>query len=184
MHALATAWWLILLRGVLAVVFGVLTFVWPGITLLTLVIVYGAYAFVDGAAALWAAIAGGQVVSRWWLAVVGIAGVGAGVAALLLPGVTALVLLYFIAGWAIAVGVMQVIGGIVLRRDIDNEWALIAAGVLSIAVGAFMILAPGAGALALLFVIGAYAVMHGVLLILLAFRLRGRVRGIAGKLAA
>src|SRR3954469_9670811 len=132
LHALARNWWLILLRGICAVIFGVLTFVWPGVTLLTLVLLYGAYALIDGMLAIWAAITGGETAARWWLLIVGVLGLAAGLITLMMPGITALVLLFFIAAWAIATGAMQIVGAIRLRKEIDNEWMLIAGGVLSI----------------------------------------------------
>jgi uncharacterized membrane protein HdeD (DUF308 family) len=171
-HALARNWWLILLRGICAVIFGVLTFAWPGVTLAVLVLFYGAFALVDGVLSLIAAVTGGTPAPRWWLAVVGLAGLAAGIVTLIMPGVTALVLLFFIAFWAIAIGVMQVIGAIRLRKEIDNEWMLIASGIISILFGIIMLVAPGAGALGLLFVIGAYAIIHGVTLIMLSLKLK------------
>jgi uncharacterized membrane protein HdeD (DUF308 family) len=170
---LARNWWLILLRGVFAVIFGVLTFIWPAGSLLTLVFLYGAYAFVDGIFALAAAFTGGGPAPRWWLAIVGVLGVGAGLATFIWPGMTALVLLLFIAGWAIAGGVMQIIGAIQLRKEIDNEWLLAASGVISVIFGVALAVQPGVGALALITVIGVFAIIYGVVLILLALRLRG-----------
>src|SRR5512145_3363266 len=101
LHSLAKNWWLILLRGIFAILFGVLAFVWPGVTLVTLVMFYGAFALVDGLLAIVAAITGGAPAPRWWLAIVGLAGIAAGLLTFLWPGVTALVLLVFIAIWAI-----------------------------------------------------------------------------------
>jgi uncharacterized membrane protein HdeD (DUF308 family) len=173
LHALAKNWWLLLLRGVAAIVFGILTFVWPGITLLTLVLFYGAFALVDGVLAIAAAIMGGQPAPRWWLAIVGILGIGAGIVTFAWPGITALLLLMFIAGWAIAMGIFEIVGAIRLRKEIDNEWWLIACGVMSVIFGVIMILQPQAGALALLFVIGAFAILHGIGLVWFAFKLRG-----------
>jgi uncharacterized membrane protein HdeD (DUF308 family) len=172
LHALARNWWLILLRGVCAILFGVLTFVWPGVTLLTLVLLYGAYAFVDGVLALWAALVVGKTDARWWLLVIGLLGIAVGLVTVLMPGITALILLLFIAAWAIVIGVMQIIGAIRLRKEIDNEWMLIASGVLSVLFGVILVVQPGAGALGLLFVIGVYAVIYGVMLVSLALRLR------------
>lgn len=171
-HALAKNWWLLLLRGVAAIIFGLLAFVWPGLTLLTLILFYGAFALVDGVLAIVAAITGGAAAPRWWLAIVGLLGIAAGLLTFMMPGLTALVLLYFIAGWAIATGVFEIIGAIKLRKEIDNEWLLILVGVLSVLFGAAMILSPGAGALALVWVIAAYSVALGVLTIALAFRLK------------
>jgi len=172
LHALARNWWLLLLRGLFAILFGILAFAMPGVTLATLVILYGAYALADGILALVAAIRGGAPAPRWWLAIVGLVGIVAGLATFVVPGLTALLLLYFIAWWAIAIGVMQIIGAIRLRKEIDNEWMLIASGVVSVLFGAIMLISPGAGALGLLFVIGIFAVIHGVALISLALRLR------------
>ena len=171
-HALAKNWWMLLLRGIAAIIFGVLAFAWPGMTLLTLIMFYGAFALVDGVLAIIAAITGGAPVPRWWLAVVGLLGIATGVLMFTMPGLTALVLLYFIAGWAIATGVFQIIGAIRLRKEIDDEWYLILGGVVSVLFGIGVTMAPGAGALALLWVIGAYAVVMGVILVALAFRLK------------
>jgi uncharacterized membrane protein HdeD (DUF308 family) len=173
LHALAKNWWLVLLRGICAVIFGVLAFVWPGMTLVTLVLFYGAFALVDGVFALGAAVMGGSPAPRWWLAIVGLLGIAAGIVTFLWPGMTSLLLLYFIAGWAIATGVMQIIGAIRLRKEIDNEWWLVAGGVLSVLFGLVVAAQPGAGALALLWGIGAYAIVYGIILISLSLRLRG-----------
>jgi uncharacterized membrane protein HdeD (DUF308 family) len=172
LDALARTWWLILLRGIVAVLFGVLTFVWPGVTLVTLVLFYGAYALVDGVLSLAAAIMGGAAAPRWWLAVVGLLGIAAGIVTLLLPGITTLVLLYFIALWAILIGAMQIVGAIRLRHEIDNEWWLGLSGALSVLFGIVLIAQPGAGALGLVYVIGAFAVIFGLVLISFALRLR------------
>ena len=172
LHALARNWWLLLLRGIAAIIFGVLTFVWPGITLLTLVLLYGAYALVDGVLAILAAITGDAPAPRWWLAIVGLLGILVGILTLAWPGITALVLLLFIAGWAIATGILQIVGAVRLRKEIDNEWLLIASGVLSVIFGLILVVQPGAGALALLYVIGFYAVLYGILLVGLSLRLR------------
>jgi uncharacterized membrane protein HdeD (DUF308 family) len=171
-HALAKNWWLLLLRGIAAIVFGVLAFAWPGLTLLTLILFYGAFALVDGVLAIVAAVTGGAPAPRWWLAIVGLFGVAAGLLTFLMPGLSALVLLFFIAGWAIATGVLQIVGAIQLRKEIDNEWLLILGGVISVLFGIGMMLAPGAGALALVWVIGIYAVISGVVLVALALRLK------------
>ncbi|HJZ33378.1 MAG TPA: HdeD family acid-resistance protein [Hyphomicrobiaceae bacterium] len=172
LHALARNWWLILLRGICAMVFGVLTFIWPGVTLLTLVLFYGAFALADGIFALSAAVTGNTPTPRWWLAIVGLLGIAAGAMTLLWPGLTAVVLQVFIACWAIATGAIQVIGAIQLRKEIENEWLLIAGGLLSIAFGVILVTQPSVGALALLYVIGSYAILYGLLLVWFALRLR------------
>ena len=173
-HAMARNWWLLLLRGIAAIIFGVLAIAWPGITLLTLIMFYGAYALVDGVLAILAAIMGGAPAPRWWLAVIGVLGIAAGILTFMMPGLTAMVLLFFIAAWAITTGVFQIIGAIRLRKEIDNEWLLILGGIISVLFGIGILLAPGAGALALVWVIGIYAVIEGVLFVAVSFRLKKR----------
>jgi uncharacterized membrane protein HdeD (DUF308 family) len=172
LDALARNWGWVMARGVFAIIFGFLTFAWPGLTLLTLVIFYGAYAFVDGVTALVAAVAKGAPAPRWWLALVGVAGIAAGVITLFYPGITGIVLLYFIAFWAIAIGVFQIIGGIAMRKEIEGEWLLILSGVISVVFGCFMIVYPVAGALSVAFLIGSFAILQGVILIAFSLRLR------------
>lgn len=180
LHALARNWWLILLRGIAAIVFGVLTFIWPGMTLLTLALLYGVFALIEGVLALAAAVVGGAPAPRWWLAIVGLLGIAVGILTFMMPGMTAFLLVLFVAGWAIATGIMQVIGAIRLRKEIDNEWMLIAVGVISILFGVLVAMQPGLGALSLAYVIGAYAIIFGITLVGLAFRLRGHSHGTAG----
>lgn len=174
LSALAENWWLLLLRGVAAVIFGVLAFMWPGLTLLTLIFLWGAFALVDGLLALWTAIAGkgGQMAPRWWLAVVGVAGVIAGVMTFVWPGLTGLVLLLFIASWAIVTGVLQIWGAIRLRKEIEGEWLLVLSGLLSVVFGVILVAQPGAGALALVWVIGAFSILIGFIYIALSLRLK------------
>jgi uncharacterized membrane protein HdeD (DUF308 family) len=173
LHALARNWWLVLLRGIAAIIFGVLAFVWPSVTLAVLVLLYGAFALVDGAFALAAAIMGpGGTGPRWWLAVVGLLGIAVGILTFIWPGITALILLVFIAAWSIVSGIFQVIGAFQLRQEIDNEWLLVVAGLLSVVFGILLLVWPGAGLLALVWLIATFAVVYGVLLIGLALRLR------------
>ncbi|MFZ0093404.1 MAG: HdeD family acid-resistance protein [Pseudolabrys sp.] len=174
LRKLADNWWLLLLRGIAAIVFGVLAFVWPVLTLLTLTFLWGAYAIADGILALWEAIAGqgGHVGSRFWLAIVGIAGIIAGLLAFAWPGVTALVLLMFIAVWAIVTGLFEIWGAIQLRKEIEGEWLLVLSGLLSVAFGVILLARPGIGALAVVWLIGWYAILAGAIYITLAFRLK------------
>lgn len=172
-HALGRNWWLFLLRGLAAITFGVLSFIWPAISLVILVLLYGAYALVDGVFALVAGIFGAALVApRWWLIIVGLVGIAAGAATFMWPGITALVLLFFIAGWAVATGIFQIIGAIRLRKEIDGEWWLILSGLLSVLFGAALFLMPGAGALALIWIVAFYAVLYGVLMAGFAFNIR------------
>lgn len=170
--ALHRSWWLLLLRGIIAVVFGVLTFAWPQISLLSLIFVYGIYAVADGILALVAAVRGGGITPRWWLALGGAVSILAGVLAFALPGLTALVLVYLIGFWSIMRGVLEIVGAIRLRKEIANEWALGTAGVLSVLFGLILVFAPGAGALGLLWLIATWAVLFGLLLIGVSFRVR------------
>ena len=178
LRELAENWWLLLLRGVAAIAFGLLAFLWPDLTLLTLIFLWGLYAIADGIIALWAAIAskGGEIAPRWWLAVVGIAGIVAGALAFVWPGMTALVLLLFIASWAIVIGVLQIWGAIRLRKEIEGEWLLALSGALSVAFGVIMFAQPGAGALAVVWLIGWFAILAGCVYIALAFQLKKHKR--------
>ena len=178
LRELAENWWLLLLRGVAAIAFGLLAFFWPDLTLLTLIFMWGLYAIADGIIALWAAIAskGGEIAPRWWLAVVGIAGIVAGALAFVWPGMTALVLLMFIASWAIVIGILQIWGAIRLRREIEGEWLLGLSGLLSVAFGVIMFAQPGAGALAVVWLIGWFAILAGCVYIALAVQLKKHKR--------
>jgi len=171
--ALAENWWLLLLRGLVAIAFGVIAFFWPDITLVALVYLFGIYAIVDGVVALWAAFnALGDAGPRWWLGLSGVVSILAGLAAFFYTGTTTLVLLMFIAIWAIIIGVVQIWGAIELRKILDDAWLLGLTGVLAIAFGVILIAKPGAGALALVWVIGWFAIVFGCLYIALAFRLK------------
>jgi uncharacterized membrane protein HdeD (DUF308 family) len=157
--------------------FGVLAIVWPGITLLTLVIVYGVVALIDGIAGIALGIRGGVNGRTWWeMILLGLLGVIAGAVAFLWPGLTAVVLLVVIALWAIIRGILEIIGAIALRKIIQGEWLLILSGVLSIGFGVLLLLQPAAGALAVMWLIGIYMIAFGVTTIALSLRLR-RLRG-------
>ncbi len=165
---IARNWGLILVRGLAALVFGILCFVWPAISLLALVLLYGAYAIVDGIGAI---VWGSR--SRWWLMVaVGVVSVLSGLIAFFWPGITALALLYVIAAWAIVRGVAELVAAFQLRRRISNEWMLVLGGLISILFGVVMALFPGAGALSMIWLIGAFAVVFGIFAVSLALRLR------------
>ena len=167
-------WWLFLIRGIAAILFGLAAFLWPEITLAVLVLLFGAYALVDGIFAIIAGIAARREQERWWMMIlVGLAGIATGVLTFFWPDITALVLLYFIAGWAIVMGIFQIAAAIRLRREIEGEWLLILAGIASVIFGVLMVIRPGAGALAVIWLIGIYALLFGILMIVLAFRLRG-----------
>lgn len=167
-------WWVIALRGAVAILFGVLAFAWPGVTLSALVLLFGAYAIVDGVAAIVVGIKDYGEKERWWATLLGgLVSLGAGIVTFMMPGLTALTLLTLIAIWAVMRGVFEIVAAIRLRKEIEGEWLLALAGALSIAFGLYMIAFPGAGAIAVVWWIGAYAVAIGLMLVVLGFRARG-----------
>jgi uncharacterized membrane protein HdeD (DUF308 family) len=171
---LARHWWAVGLRGLAAIIFGILAFVVPNITLIVLIAFFGAYALVDGAIAVYLAIQGRENNRNWgWLLVEGIAGILIGILTFRWPGVTAYVLLAFIAAWAIITGIMEIFEAIELRRIINNEWLLILSGAASVVFGLLLIIFPSSGILTLIWLIGIYAIIFGALLLVLAWRLRG-----------
>ncbi|HET9373865.1 MAG TPA: HdeD family acid-resistance protein [Chthoniobacterales bacterium] len=170
LHLLARYWWALALRGLFAVMFGLLTFFIPGITLLALVLLFGVYALLDGIFDIVSAFRSST--HHWAFVVEGIVGIIVGILTLIWPGITGMVLLYLIAFWAIFTGVLEIVAGIRLRAAIANEVLLILMGILSLLFGLLIIIFPGAGALAIAFWIGAYALIFGIMLIALAFRLR------------
>jgi uncharacterized membrane protein HdeD (DUF308 family) len=174
---LARHWWAVGLRGVAAIVFGILTLLVPQFTLFALIIFFGAYVLVDGVIAIVLAIMGRENIRHWgWLLVEGTAGVLIGIITLRWPGVTALILLAFIAAWAIITGVGEIFEAVELRKVINNEWLLIVSGALSVLFGLVLLLFPLMTALALVNVIGIYALLFGALLLALAWRLRSDVK--------
>ena len=170
---LGDAWGWILLRGLASIAFGALAVLWPGMTIVVLVIMWGAWAFVDGITSLataWKARDEGKPV--WPLVLIGVLGVGASVVAALSPGLTAVALLTFIAWWAVIMGVFQVVHAIRVRKAIDHEWMLILSGGVSVLFGAYMLVSPTRGALAVVWIIAVWSIAFGVLLASAAFRLK------------
>src|SRR5262245_49816124 len=173
---LSQYWWTTLLRGVVWILFGLVVFAMPGISLVTLTLLFGFFAFADGVANVVSAFGGRKENANWWmLLLAGIAGIVIGVLTFLTPGITVLLLLMYIAFWAIATGVLELMTAIKLRKEIEGEFWLALAGVASILFGAFIIARPGAGALAVLTLIALYSVALGVILVVLAFKARGFV---------
>jgi len=166
-------WWLLALRGLIAVVFGVLAFMWPGATLLTLVWLFGAFALVNGILSLILAAKTPKGYPKVGSLIIGgLLGILAGLLTFVMPGITALGLLILIAAWAIVTGVMEIVAAVRLRKIITNEWLLVLAGIASVAFGFILLFQPGVGALALIWWIAAWAVVFGILLMILAFRMR------------
>lgn len=174
MNALARNWWAVVLRGVIALAFGVIAFFYPPTTLAALVLLFGVYALVDGVFAFVAAVRAAARHERWGTLILeAVSGVAAGVLTFVWPELTALVLLYLIAAWAIVTGVFEVIAAVRLRREIPGEWMLALGGIASVAFGILLVANPGSGALVVVWIIGGYAMLFGVLLVGLGLRLRG-----------
>ncbi len=172
-HLLRAAWWVLLVRGLVAVAFGVMALAWPTLTLQALILLFGAYALVDGGLAVYAALRARPEHSDWWaVALEGAIGLIAGVLVLVWPGLGAVALLYFIAAWAIITGVAEIIMAYRLRQVLSNEWLMVLAGVASVSFGVLVWIYPGAGALALVTFIGVYALIFGLSLVGLSLRLR------------
>jgi len=173
LHVLAKNWWMLLVRGILAILFGLLAFEWPGLTLIVLIALFGLYALVDGIVALSAAIANrGGSTRTGLLVVVGVLGIAFALMAFFWPGETAITLVLLIGAWAVVRGVFEIVAAIQLRKEIANEWLWIIGGIISVIFGLFVIAAPGAGALALIWVIACYAIFFGILMIGFSLRLR------------
>jgi uncharacterized membrane protein HdeD (DUF308 family) len=170
---LARNWGWVVLRGVLAILFGLLTIFRPAISLVVLVIFFGAYAFVDGIFNVIWSIANRREEPHWvTLLLAGLAGIAIGAITFFLPGVTATTLVILIAAWAIVIGVLEIAAAIRLRKIITGEWLLGLAGVLAIVFGVLALIAPVAGALVIVLWIGVYALISGIVLLALGFRLR------------
>jgi uncharacterized membrane protein HdeD (DUF308 family) len=168
-------WWLVALRGLAAIAFGVIALVLPGITLLALVLLFGAYAIVDGAFKVVAGLRRRADDSRdAWAVVAGALGIVAGLITIVWPGITALVLLILIATWAIVTGGFEIVAAYRLRHQIEGEVLLALGGALSIAFGLLALLMPSAGALAVVWLIAAYALATGIVLLIAAYRLYRR----------
>lgn len=172
LRVLAQHWWIVVLRGIFAVLFGIGAIIWPGLTVTVLVILFGAYSLVDGIFMLIAGIRGGAGVHRLPLIGQGILSIVLGILVLAWPGLTALALLYFIAVWAIIIGIIQIVSAVQLRKEIANEWFLGIAGAISVLFGLICFIRPLSGALAVIWLIGIYAILFGIVLIVLGFRLR------------
>jgi uncharacterized membrane protein HdeD (DUF308 family) len=171
---LAKHWWIYLLRGIFGILFGILAFAMPVLTLATLVIVWGAYALVDGITSLWSAITGkADEENRWLVGLQGLIGVVAGVITFTNPAITGIGLLMLIAAWSLAT---QIVSAIKVRKDITGEFWLGLSGLVSILFAFFVMARPGAGALAIVWIIGSYAIIFGIVLIAFAFRLKGEAK--------
>lgn len=166
------SWKMVALRGIVAILFGLLAFFWPELTLILLVYLFGAYALVDGVLSIVGALTGRSQPRDWWLALLaGLAGVVVGIAVFVWPGITAVLLLLFIALRALVVGILELVTALMRRQEIVNAGLLALGGVVSMIFGLFVLLRPGAGALALLWLVALYAIVTGVVQLVLAFAL-------------
>lgn len=173
-ETLVRNWWAIAVRGCLAIVFGLIAFVLPGVTMLSLVIVFSAYAILDGIFAIVAALRAAQRHERWMLFVLeGVVGIVAGVLALIWPAMTVLVFVLLVAAWALLTGGFMLSAGFYLDGA-PGRWWFVLGGLASIAYGALLVTAPVIGALVLTWWIGAYALVFGTAMVVAAFRLRKR----------
>lgn len=177
---LARNWWMVLLQGIFAVLFGVLAVVLTGPTLATLILLFGAYALVDGVMVLLGALfgppdgaAGAAGTPRWVRALQGLLGIIVGIVTFVWPQLTALTLLYVIAFWAIVTGIAEIVFAVQFRKEIPNEVSLIISGAASTIFGLLLILFPREGALSVIWLIGIFAIIYGVILIVFSLRLRG-----------
>ena len=169
----AENWSALLARGIVAILFGLLTWIMPGVTLAALVLLFGFYTLVDGVIGFWLAIKGRKENEHWWaLLLWAFCSIAVGILTFFAPGVTEIVLLLYVAAWAIVTGVLEIISGIRLRKEIKGEWMFILAGLASVIFGVIMMAQPAVGALALLWMIAAYAIFFGCMLIMLAFKVR------------
>ena len=169
-------WWALAIRGGIAVIFGLAALLRPDIALEALILLFGAYALVDGVFAIVGVFGGTRGgTPRWLLLIEGIAGILAGLIAFVLPGLTVVLLLYLIAAWAVITGISEIATAIRLRQEIRGEWALIIGGALSVLFGVILaVIGPVAGLLSLIWLIGIYALIFGILMLITAFQVRGR----------
>jgi uncharacterized membrane protein HdeD (DUF308 family) len=167
----ARYWWILVLRGLVGILFGILAFAYPRHTVVALAIIFGAYMIADGVTAV--VMASHVDRGSGWLVLSGMAGIAAGLLTFLYPGVTAYVLLYIIAVWAVISGIFEIVGAIEFRRARSDMWLLGLAGVLSITLGILLATAPGRGVIGLVWLLGGYALVFGVLYIIAGFRLKG-----------
>jgi len=168
---LSRGWMALLFRGVIAIIFGIFAWIEPRTSARTLTLVFGAYVLFDGLLGIWSAILGRR--GHWLLLLLwALVGVAVGFMTLVAPVITAVALIFYIGGWAIATGVFEIAAAIRLRKEIEGEWRLILGGMLSVLFGAFLLLRPGLGALAFIWLIGSYALVFGIALVVFAFKVR------------
>ena len=169
------AWWLFVIRGIAAIAFGLAAFFWPGVTLLALIYLFGAYALIDGVLLLWALVTGDPAARRhaWAVGIMGVTGVVAAAVAFFWPGLTALTIAIVVGAWAIILGVFQIVAAIRLRNEISNEFWMALGGVVAILFGAYLLVLPGDGLVSLVWLVALWAIVSGLSILAFAFRVRG-----------
>jgi uncharacterized membrane protein HdeD (DUF308 family) len=173
-ETISKLWWVFILRGLLAILFGVVAFAWPGLTLATMVIFFATYALIDGVFTLIKAFSNWRELDhRWLLLLEGTLGILIGLLTWHAPALTAIGLLVYIAMWSVVTGAFRIAMAFRLRKEIEGEWLLGLSGLLSILFGLMLVWDPGVGALAVLWLIGGYAIAFGVVMVMLGFRVRG-----------
>src|SRR6266851_1566605 len=166
-------WWVPVIRGIAAIIFGVIAFAYPGLTVATLVLFFGAWVLIDGIFRIVGAIGHRASDPDWgWHLVIGIVGIIVGLLTFHAPQITALALIIYIAAWALMIGASEIVLAIKMRREIKGEWFLILMGLASIVFAILLLWNPVAGAAALIWIIAWYAVITGVLAIIFGLRLR------------
>jgi len=171
---LSRNWWTLVGRGIFAILFGIVVFLWPELTVATLVIIFGAYALGDGIFATACAIVGsGKSDDRWPLLLEGLLGIGIGIVTFCAPGITAILLLIYIVAWILSTGVLEIVAAIRLRKEIKGEWWMILSGILSIGFAFLLMAFPAPGAIGLVWLIAFYAIVFGAILIGLGLKLHG-----------
>lgn len=174
-------WWVFALRGVAAILFGLIAVFSPEITIYVLVLIFGAYALVDGIFAIVASLRGSHSDQRWWILLMeGIASLIVGIVSFLNPNITAFVFAYLLAAWAILTGVFAIVSAVQMRAHLPDEWLWIVSGAISIAFGIAIAVLPAAGIIVWSYMIGIYAFIAGLALLGFAIRLRGHHRGNVG----
>lgn len=170
---LQRSWWALLLRGLAAIAFGLLTWLQPAASAAALLLVFGIYVFVDGALGVYTAIRSRGASRYWWVVLLwGLTGVVVGVLTVINPVVTAWVLTIYIGAWALVTGLMQIIAAVRLRKEIQGEWVLVLSGLVSVLFGGLVLAQPGAGMMAMLWLLATYAVVFGLLMVILAFKVK------------
>jgi uncharacterized membrane protein HdeD (DUF308 family) len=168
-------WWALAIRGLLAIVFGLIAFIAPGAMVGAFVLLFGAYAIIGGVLSIVAGVRAAEHHERWWpLVLVGVVDILAGIVAFLVPTAAVFALLFVVAFWALVTGVLQIVAAVRLRKEIQGEWLLVLNGLLSLVFGVIVLARPGAALVVLVWWIGAYAIVFGIILIALAFKLRVR----------